>query len=85
MAVLQLPQLAAIACAAAGSTAEASIEGRVPWPPAVEGLRDHTKLLHVQVGSSCGCKCAFAGVCVCACLLAWLVAPVGVFVRSSCV
>uniref|UniRef100_A0A7S3QSM1 Uncharacterized protein n=1 Tax=Dunaliella tertiolecta TaxID=3047 RepID=A0A7S3QSM1_DUNTE len=48
MVVLQLPRLAAIACAAAGSTAEGSTAGRVPWPPAVEGLNRHLTLLHQQ-------------------------------------
>lgn len=49
MLVLQLPLLAAIACAAAGSTAEPSTEGRVPWPPATEGLGRHLPHLHTQV------------------------------------
>ncbi|KAF5835888.1 hypothetical protein DUNSADRAFT_6701 [Dunaliella salina] len=48
MVVLQLPQLAAIACAAAGSTAASSTAGRVPWPPAVEGMSKHLSLLHQQ-------------------------------------
>ena len=62
MVVLQLPQLAAVACAAAGSTAEPSTLGRVPWPPAIENLSRHLPMLHIQV-----CKRGGGGACV------WLV------------